>query len=137
MSKTEKSPLDDLSHLAEGLRIRREVLGDDYVNQALNNMDELSQPLQELVTEYCWGKIWTRDGLDKKTRSFLNIAMISALNRSHEVRVHIRGALRNGCTQKEIVEVILQVAIYCGVPAAIDTMRIAKDVFKETDQGEK
>lgn len=137
MAKTEKSLLDDQPHLAEGLKIRREVLGDEYVDQALENMDELSQPLQELVTEYCWGTIWARSGLDKRTRSLLNIAMISALNRPHEVRVHIRGALRNGCTKKEVVEVILQVAVYCGVPAAIDTMRIAKDVFQETDQGEK
>ncbi len=114
---------------AEGMKIRRSVLGDSYVDQALAGADDLSKPLQELVTEFCWGKIWTREGLAHTTRSLINVAMLTALNRPHEVKLHIQGALRNGCSQEEIVEVILQCAVYCGVPAAIDTMRIARDVF--------
>lgn len=115
----------------EGLAIRREVLGAEYVDKAIAQADELTRPLQELVTEYCWGAVWTRPGLPRKTRSLINLAMLTALNRPHEVRLHLRGALRNGCTKEEIMEVLLQSAIYCGVPAAIDSVRIAKEVFQE------
>ena len=115
----------------EGLAVRREVLGAAYVDKALAEADELTQPLQDLVTEYCWGAVWTRPGLPRKTRSLINLAMLTALNRPHEVRLHLRGALRNGCTKEEITEVLLQTAIYCGVPAAIDSFRIAREVFKE------
>jgi 4-carboxymuconolactone decarboxylase len=115
----------------EGLAVRREVLGAAYVDKALAEADELTQPLQELVTEYCWGAVWTRPGLPRKMRSLINLAMLTALNRPHEVRLHLRGALRNGCTKEEITEVLLQTAIYCGVPAAIDSFRIAREVFKE------
>jgi len=115
----------------KGLQIRRQVLGDDYVDAALKNADEFSRPMQELVTQYCWGDVWGRPGLEKKTRSFLNLAMLAALNRPHELKIHIRGALNNGVTKEEIAEVFLQVAIYCGVPAAIDSFRVAKEVFKE------
>ena len=115
----------------EGLTVRREVLGADYVDKAIGDADELTRPLQELVTEYCWGAVWTRPGLPRKTRSLINVAMLTALNRPHEVRLHLRGALRNGCTKEEIMEVLLQSAIYCGVPAAIDSVRIAKEVFGE------
>jgi 4-carboxymuconolactone decarboxylase len=115
----------------EGLAVRREVLGAEYVDKAIADADELTRPLQELVTEYCWGTVWTRPGLPRKTRSLINLAMLTALNRPHEVRLHLRGALRNGCTKEEIMEVLLQSAIYCGVPAAIDSVRIAKEVFKE------
>jgi 4-carboxymuconolactone decarboxylase len=115
----------------EGLAVRREVLGAEYVDKAIADADELTRPLQELVTEYCWGAVWTRPGLPRKTRSLINLAMLTALNRPHEVRLHLRGALRNGCTKEEIMEVLLQSAIYCGVPAAIDSVRIAKEVFKE------
>ncbi len=115
----------------KGLQIRRQVLGDDYVGAALKNADEFSRPMQELVTQYCWGDVWGRPGLEKKTRSFLNLAMLAALNRPHELKIHIRGALNNGVTKEEIAEVFLQVAIYCGVPAAIDSFRVAKEVFKE------
>lgn len=115
----------------EGLAVRREVLGSAYVDKALAEADPLTQPLQELVTEYCWGTIWTRPGLPRKTRSLLNLAMLTALNRPHEVRLHLRGALRNGCAKEEIIEVLLQAAVYCGVPAAIDSVRIAKEVFAE------
>ena len=114
-----------------GLAVRREVLGAAYVDQALATADEFTRPLQELVTEYCWGAVWTRPGLPRKTRSLVNLAMLTALNRPHEVRLHVRGALRNGCTQREIMEVLLQTAIYCGVPAAIDSFRIAREVLAE------
>ena len=114
-----------------GLEIRRAVVGEDYVNQALANADEFSKPLQDLVTAYCWCSVWAREGLSRKTRSLLNIGMIAALNRPHELRLHLRGALTNGCSPDEIREVILQVAIYCGVPAAIDSNRIAREVLEE------
>jgi len=106
-----------------GLEIRREVLGAEYVDAAIASADELSRPLQELVTEYCWGEVWGRPGLPRKTRSLLNIGILTALNRPHELQLHTAGALRNGCSESEIVEVVLQTAIYCGVPAAVDGMR--------------
>ena len=115
----------------KGLKIRREVLGADYVDKAIASADDFNRPLQELVTQYCWGEIWGRPGLDRKTRSFINLAMISALNRPHEVKMHIKGALNNGLTKDDIKEVFLQVAIYCGVPAAVDSFRTAQEVFKE------
>lgn len=107
----------------QGLAIRREVLGAAYVDAAVGSPDELGRPLQELVTEYCWGSVWSRPGLPRATRSLLNIALLSALGRPHELQLHTRGALRNGCTEAEIVEVVLQVAVYCGVPAAAEAMR--------------
>ena len=106
-----------------GLAIRREVLGREYVDSALAAADELGRPLQELVTEYCWGELWARPGLPRPTRSLLNIGILTALNRPHELKLHTSGALRNGCTESEITEVVLQTAIYCGVPAAVDAMR--------------
>ena len=106
-----------------GLEIRREVLGREYVDAALESAGELGRPLQELVTEFCWGALWGRPGLERKTRSLLNIGLLSALNRPHELQLHTRGALRNGCSEEEIVEVVLQVAVYCGVPAGVDAMR--------------
>ena len=115
----------------QGLSIRKAVLGEDYVNQALSNADELSMPLQQLVTEYCWGTVWAREGLPRKTRSLINLGMIAALNRPHELKLHVRGALNNGCSKEEVVEAILQIAIYCGVPAAVDAMRTAREVFGE------
>ncbi len=113
--------------------MRREVLGADYVDKSLADADALGMQMQELVTEYCWGKVWTRPGLDRRTRSFLNLAMITALNRPHELKLHVRGALNNGLSREEIVEVFLQTAIYCGVPAAIDSLRVAKEIFKDID----
>jgi len=118
----------------KGLEIRREVLGDDYVDKALGNVDDFNRPMQELVTEYCWGTIWTREGLPKKTRSLINLGMLTALNRPHEVRAHVLGALNNGCTREEIMETFLQAAVYCGVPAGIDSFRSARAVFDELDQ---
>ena len=115
----------------QGLKTRREVLGADYVDGAIRNADDFNMPMQELVTEYCWNGIWNRPGLDRRTRSMLNLAMITALNRPHELRLHVRGAINNGLAKNDIQEVFLQAAIYCGVPAAIDSFRSAKEVFKE------
>ena len=115
----------------KGLKTRREVLGAEYVDASIRNADDFNRPMQELVTEYCWNEIWNRPGLDRRTRSFLNLAMITALNRPHELKLHVRGAINNGLTKDEIKEVFLQAAIYCGVPAAIDSFRSAKEVFKE------
>ncbi len=115
----------------KGLKVRREVLGNEYVDASLKNADELTMPLQELITQYCWGEIWTRPGLDRRTRSFLNLAIMTALNRPHELKLHVRGAINNGLTKEEIAEVFMQTAIYCGVPAALDSLRTAKEVFKE------
>ena len=115
----------------KGLKTRREVLGAEYVDQAIRNADDFNLPLQELVTEYCWNEIWNRPGLDRKTRSIVNLAMLTALNRPHELKLHVKGAINNGLSKDEIAEIVLQSAIYCGVPAAIDSFRTAKDVFKE------
>ena len=115
----------------KGLTTRREVLGADYVDSSIKNADEFNMAMQELTTQYCWGDIWNRPGLDRKTRSFLNLAMLTALNRPHELKLHIKAALNNGLTKDEIKEVFLQAAIYCGVPAGIDSFRCAKEVFKE------
>jgi 4-carboxymuconolactone decarboxylase len=115
----------------KGLAIRRAVLGSEYVDKSIAAADDFTRPLQEIVTQYCWGEVWGRPNLERKTRSLLNLAMLSALNRPHEVKLHVRGALNNGVTKDEIREVFLQVAIYCGVPAAMDSFRIAKEVFTE------
>ncbi|MBF0531421.1 MAG: 4-carboxymuconolactone decarboxylase [Deltaproteobacteria bacterium] len=115
----------------EGMKVRRDVMGAEYVDKALAQTTEFTQPLQELVTEYCWGAIWARPGLPRKTRSLINLAMLTALNRSHELKLHMAGALRNGCTKEEIMEVLLQTAVYCGLPAAIDAFRVAKEVLAE------
>ena len=119
----------------KGLSMRRKVLGDEYVDAALKNVDDFNQPLQDVLNEYCWGAIWGREGLPLKTRSMLNLAMISILNRPHELRVHIKGALVNGVTKDEIREIFMQVAIYAGVPAGVDSFRIAREVFAELDKG--
>ena len=115
----------------KGLKVRREVLGTEYVDNAIKNADDFSRTLQEFVTEYCWGELWTRPGLDRKSRSMLNLAMLAALNRPHEIKLHIRGAINNGMTKDEIKEVFLQVGVYCGVPAAVDAFRNAREVFAE------
>jgi 4-carboxymuconolactone decarboxylase len=116
----------------KGLKVRREVLGAEHVDASMSQADDFSRPMQELVTEYCWGAVWGRPGLDRKTRSLLNLAMLTALNRPHEVKLHLRGALNNGCSKNDIMEVLLQTAIYCGVPAAIDSFRVAKEFFQKT-----
>ena len=116
-----------------GREIRSEVLGKDYVDKAIAGADDFTGPLQDLVTEYCWGAVWGRDGLTRKTRSMLNLAMTSVLNRPHELRTHIKAAMTNGVTREEIREVFLQVAIYAGVPAAVDSFRTAGEIFAQLD----
>jgi 4-carboxymuconolactone decarboxylase len=125
----------DKQTFERGLEIRKSVLGAEFVDKAIQSADDFNRPLQELVTEYCWGAVWGREGLDRRTRSMLNLAMLTALNRPHELELHIRGALRNGFTRDEIREVLLQVAIYCGVPAGVDAFRTARRVFAEMDGG--
>ncbi|MGH2365840.1 MAG: carboxymuconolactone decarboxylase family protein [Chloroflexota bacterium] len=115
----------------KGLAVRREVLGADYVDRALAQANDFTRPLQELVTEVAWGTIWTRPGLARKTRSLINIAMISALNRPQELRAHVRGAIANGCTREEIQEVLLQVFVYCGAPAGVDGFRVANEALND------
>jgi len=118
----------------KGLKIRRAVLGRKYVDASIKAADDFNRPFQELVTEYCWGAVWGRPGLARKTRSLINLAMLTALNRPHEVKLHIKGALNNGVSKDEIREVLLQTAIYCGVPASLDSFRIAREVFAEAAQ---
>jgi 4-carboxymuconolactone decarboxylase len=122
--------------LEQGERIRREVLGDAHVERSLAKAGEFSRPMQEFVTEHCWGAVWSRPGLARKERSLVNLGMLTALNRSHELRVHVRGAIRNGCTPEEIQEVLLQAAIYCGVPAAMEAFRVAEATLAELQEEE-
>lgn len=117
----------------KGLQTRREVLGSDYVDNAIKNADAFSLPLQELVTQYAWGDVWNRPGLPRRERSMLVLAMLTALNRPHEIKLHLRGALNNGVTRDEIREIFLQAAIYCGAPAAMDSFRVAREVFATLD----
>ena len=124
----------DKQTFEKGLEIRKSVLGAEFVDAAFKSADDFNRPMQELVTEYCWGAVWGRDGLSKKTRSMLNLAMISALNRPHELKLHIAGALKNGVTRDEIREIFMQVAIYVGVPAGVDSFRQAREVFAELDK---
>lgn len=116
----------------KGMRIRRQVLGDEYVDRALANGDDFSADFQRLVTEFCWGATWGRDGLTLRQRSLNNLCLLAALNRPHEFEVHLRGALRNGCTREEIKETLLQVAVYAGIPAGVEAFRIARKVLAET-----
>jgi 4-carboxymuconolactone decarboxylase len=119
----------------KGMEIRKSVLGKEFVEKSFASADDFNKPMQELTTEYCWGAVWGREGLPKKTRSMLNLAMLSALNRPHELKMHIKGALTNGVTKDEIREVLLQVAIYCGIPAGVDSFRMARETFAELDMG--
>jgi 4-carboxymuconolactone decarboxylase len=118
-----------------GLAIRKKVLGAEFVEKSFAAADEFNKPMQELVTEYCWGAVWGREELPHKVRSMLNLAMLSCLNRPHELKMHTKGALRNGVTKEEIREVLLQVAIYAGVPAGVDSFRIAREAFAEFEAG--
>jgi 4-carboxymuconolactone decarboxylase len=131
MAQAPKRKRPTSKQFVEGLKVRKAVLGDAYVENALANANDFNWPMQEFVTEYCWGTVWLRPGLDRKTRSIINLAMLTALNRPHEIEVHVRGALRNGLTPKEIGEIFLQTAVYCGVPAAVDSFRVAKKVLDE------
>jgi 4-carboxymuconolactone decarboxylase len=139
MTKEEKKRIlldkaNESASFKRGLKTRREVLGDSYVENSLNNASEFSFPMQKLVTEYCWDEVWNRPGLSRRDRSLLNLGMISILNRQHELKAHVRGALNNGLKREEIAEIFLQVAIYSGVPAAIDSFRTAQAVFDEIDK---
>ena len=125
MSKTEL--------FEKGLKVRKEVLGEDYVNKSIAGADEFTRTMAEWSTEFCWGALWTRPGLDRKTRSIINLAMLSALGKTHELKLHVRGALKNGVTVEEIKEVLLQVAVYCGVPAGMDSFRNAREAIKEAE----
>ncbi|MBN9070730.1 MAG: carboxymuconolactone decarboxylase family protein [Rhizobiales bacterium] len=116
-----------------GFAIRKDVLGKEFVEKSFASADDFNRPMQELVTEYCWGAVWGREELPRKTRSMLNIGMLSCLNRPHELKMHLKGALRNGVSREEIREILLQVAIYAGVPAAVDSFRIAREAFAEFD----
>ncbi len=120
-----------------GLEIRKSVIGKEFVDKAFATADDFNRPLQDLITEYCWGAVWGRPGISKQTRSMLNLAMLSALNRPQELKTHVKGALTNGVTKDEIREVLMQVAIYCGVPAAVDSFRIAREAFTEIDAAQK
>jgi 4-carboxymuconolactone decarboxylase len=122
---------DDESRLERGDRVRREVLGDAHVDRSMTQATEFTRVLQEYVTASCWGDVWSRPGLDRRTRSLLNLAMLTALNRPQEFSVHVRGALRNGCTVAEIQETLLQTMPYCGAPAALESFRLAERVIEE------
>jgi 4-carboxymuconolactone decarboxylase len=124
----------DKATYERGLEIRKSVLSKEFVEKSINAADDFNRPFQELVTEYCWGAVWGRAGLSKRERSLLNLAMLSALNRPHELKMHVGGALRNGLSKDEIREVFMQVAIYCGVPAGVDCFRVAREAFAEFDK---
>lgn len=121
----------DKDAFEKGLKTRREVLGSEYVDNSIKNAGEFNMPMQELVTQYAWNEIWNRPGLDRRSRSMINLAMLTALNRPHELKLHLKGAINNGLTKEEIREILMQTAIYCGVPAAIDSFKCAKEVFAE------
>jgi len=124
-------PSSDPSTLEQGDAMRRRVLGDAHVDRSRSNATDFTRPLVELVTEYCWGAVWTRPGLELKTRSLINLAMLTALGKHEELQLHVRGAIRNGVTKSEIQEVLLQTAIYCGVPAALGATRYAQATLDE------
>jgi len=118
----------------KGLKIRKELLGADYVERRLDSANEYTWPFEELATKTAWGMIWSRPGLPRKVRSFLNLAALTAMNMRHELQLHIRSALRNGLTRKEIAETLLHCAIYCGYPKAVDALRLMKEVFEQLDR---
>jgi len=122
----------------KGLEIRKSVLGAEFVEKSIAAADDFNMPMQRFTTEYCWGALWGREeGLPKKTRSMLNLALLSALNRPHELKMHVGGALRNGVTKEEIREVLLQVAVYCGIPAGVDAFRVAREAINEFEKSGK
>jgi 4-carboxymuconolactone decarboxylase len=123
--------MDERWRYEQGMKVRRAVLGDEHVDRSLENKNEFNADFQELITRYAWGEIWTRPGLSRQMRSMLTLAMMVALNRNEEFRMHLRAALNNGVTRAEIQEVLLQAAIYCGVPAANTAFHLAEEVFRE------
>lgn len=126
--------MDRTEKFEKGLQTRREVLGDEYVNKALDSATEYNWPMQQFVTEYCWDEIWNRPGMSRKDRSLLNLGMVSALGRTNELKAHVRGALNNGWTKEELREAFLQIAVYCGVPTAIDSFRVAQEVINDMER---
>jgi len=129
MTDHREDTIDDL--FDRGLKVRREVLGVDYVDGSLKSANDFMMAFQQITTEWCWGYAWTRSGLDRKTRSLINLAMLTALNRAPEVKLHVRGALNNGVTVDEIKEVLLHATVYCGIPAGLDSFKAANEVLKE------
>jgi 4-carboxymuconolactone decarboxylase len=127
----------DKQRYEAGLKVRKEVLGAEYVENSLKNADDFNREFQEMVTEYCWGGTWGRGVLDKQRRSILNLGMLAALGRMHEFELHFRGAIRNGLSLEELKEVLLQIAVYCGVPAGVEAFRVARKVVDEQKQGKK
>ena len=126
----------DKAKYEKGLGVRREVMGDEFVDRALSSASDFTQPLQELVTRNAWGEVWAREGLDRRTRSLITIATLAALKASTELKGHVRGALRNGCTVEEIQEVLLHATVYCGMPAGVEAFRAANEVISEWQEGE-
>jgi 4-carboxymuconolactone decarboxylase len=120
-----------------GLEMRKKVLGAEHVDAALAATDKFTQPLQDIVNEYAWGAVWARPGLEPRVRSMLTISMLTALNRSQELKTHIRGALNNGVTREEVMETLLHANVYCGAPAAVEAFRCMREVFKDVDAGAK
>jgi len=114
-----------------GLKVRREVLGDEYVDRAMKNVDDFNKPFQEIVSEYCWGVAWTDETLSRRERSILNLGMIAALGKMHEFELHLRGAIRNGLSKEELRAVLIQISVYCGIPVGVDCFRVAKQVVAE------
>ena len=125
----------DEQRFKRGVKVRREVLGDEYVDRALENVDEFTEQFQQLVSEFCWGEVWTDETLSRRERSILNLGMTAALGRMHEFEIHFRGALRNGLTPDELRAVLIQIAVYCGVPAGVDSFRSARRVLDEWGGG--
>lgn len=121
----------DRKLMEEGLKVRREVLGDEYVDRSMKNADEFSKPFQEIVSEYCWGVAWTDQTLSRRERSILNLGMIAALGKMHEFELHFRAARRNGLTDEELRAVLIQIAVYCGIPVGVDCFRTAKQVLAD------
>ncbi|MGO3124606.1 MAG: carboxymuconolactone decarboxylase family protein [Advenella sp.] len=132
MTQNASNPLDTL--FKEGLATRRAVLGAEYVDNSLANANEFMLAFQHITTEWCWGYAWNRPGLERKTRSMLNLAMLTALNRPAEIKLHIKGALNNGVTVDEIKEILLQATVYCGIPAGLDAFKVANQVLQEAGQ---
>ena len=125
----------DTERFESGLAARKSVLGEDYVNKALEGADDFNRDFQEMITEYCWGTCWGDDTLDKRQRSLLNLGMIAALNRMHEWELHFRGAITNGLTRDELKAILTQIAVYCGIPTGVECFRIARKVFAESAGG--
>jgi 4-carboxymuconolactone decarboxylase len=127
-------PMDERQRYEQGMKVRRAVLGDAHVDASLKNRNEFNEAFQDLITRYAWGEIWSRPGLPRQTRSMITLAMMVALNRSDELRMHLGAALKNGVTREEIQEVLLQTAIYCGVPAANSAFHLAQEVFGQQEK---